>query len=229
MTPEIKNILEIIDKKDFSKFINMKENQYFEAKNSNPYDFDDPNDRYELAKDVSSFANMEGGYLIIGLKTKPLDSEKTDIVTSLDLIKKVGSETGKFSGIIKEYIYPQIDGLEIKWVEDKLNPGQGIVYIFIPKQKDDKKLFLVKNIIEEGKKLKEIVFGIAQRDISSNQPLTITQLHNKIKYGMSTNSVKLRRIEEKIDVVIKSSAKKEEKAQDKLLEKRISNIINIED
>lgn len=229
MTPEIKNILEIIDKKDFLKFIDMKENQYFEAKNGNPYDFGDPNDRYELAKDVSSFANMEGGYLIIGLKTKRLDSEKTDIVTSLDLIKKVDFEEGKFSGVIKEYIYPQIDGLEIKWVGDKGNPGQGIVYIFIPKQNNDKKLFLIKNIIEEGKKLKEIVFGIARRDISSNQPLTIYQLYEKIKYGMSTNSVKLRRIEEKIDVVIKSTAEKEEKAQDKLLEKRISNIINIED
>jgi len=229
MTPEIKNILEIISKKDFSKFIDMKENQYFEAKNGNPYDFDDPNDRYELAKDVSSFANMEGGYLIIGLKTKRLDSEKTDIVTSLDLIKKVDFKAVKFSGIIKEYIYPQIDGLEIKWVGDKLNPGQGIVYIFIPKQNDDKKLFLIKNIIEEGEKIRQFVFGITQRDISSNQPLTIHQLYEKIKYGMSTNSVKLRRIEEKIDVVIKSSAKKEEKAQDKLLEKRISNIINIED
>jgi len=61
-------ISNILDEGNLSKLIGLKEDLWFEIKGKNPYDFNSPDDRYELAKDVTALANAEGGYLIIGLE-----------------------------------------------------------------------------------------------------------------------------------------------------------------
>ncbi|MFZ2961291.1 MAG: RNA-binding domain-containing protein [Candidatus Ozemobacteraceae bacterium] len=75
---------------DFAKFIGLKENLWFEAKGSAAYDFTKLHDILEFAKDVSAFANAEGGILIIGLRTEKQTDEQVDVVTTLDLLELSG-------------------------------------------------------------------------------------------------------------------------------------------
>jgi len=205
-------VKQILEQRDFSQFIGLEEDQWFEAKGKSPYDLDTARDRYELAKDVSSFANAEGGFIIIGLEMEQLTDKMTEKAASTDLFCEEEFPIEKYNGIIKEHVYPRIKDLSVKWLEDSNHASLGIGCIEIPPQDQNNKLFLIKNVVEDSNILKQIVFGIAQRAHSSNNPLTIHQLHQKIKYGMSTESEKLTRIEDKVDLVLEASHESQRRA-----------------
>jgi predicted HTH transcriptional regulator len=225
-------IEKIIKSGQLSKMIDLEEDAYFEAKGGNPYNLETEKGRYELAKDVSAFANAEGGFLIIGLETKPLTEKNTDKVNGLDCIPKEKFDSKKYEGIIRKYIYPEISKLEVKWVENKDNSGNGIGCVWVPQQNLDRKFFLINKVVEKDEKdpIKQIVFGIAQRKGSSNEPLSIKDLHKKIQYGMNTIAQRLTGIENKIDSLIDKNYKapSKETPTDKL-EKRLADIYNSED
>lgn len=69
----LKTLKEIQQTRDLEKFIGWKEDQFFEAKESRGYNLDEQKDRVELTKDVSAFANSQGGILVVGIVTeKPI-------------------------------------------------------------------------------------------------------------------------------------------------------------
>jgi predicted HTH transcriptional regulator len=70
----------------FDQFLGVAESDTLEAKASNPYDLTTASDRFELAKDVSAFANADGGYLITGLTSHSLPEQSTDEIDGLDLL-----------------------------------------------------------------------------------------------------------------------------------------------
>ena len=81
-------IQEILSSRAFDRFKGLREDSYFEAKGKAPYDLDSAEGRYELAKDVTAFANNEGGHLVIGLQHRRLPNENTDEVQDLDLLPR---------------------------------------------------------------------------------------------------------------------------------------------
>lgn len=196
---EIKKIAKIINSGKFSDFLGMAESVYFDAKEK-PYNLDDINDRYEIAKDVSALANSKGGYIIIGLKAEKIISKNVEVVKILKLIKK--EEFRNYKGAIKDYVYPKIKEIETRWIPAKevnlIKKKRGIGFIFIPKQNEEDKYFLIKKILDKGQPIKEIVFGVAQRIGDETQVFTIKQLWNALKHGRSTLSKKLRIIEQRL-------------------------------
>ena len=80
----IEEIQAILESGDFGAFVNLRENQWFDAKGRIPYDLTQPADRYELAKDVCAFCNANGGYLVIGLQHEPILEEDTERVSGED-------------------------------------------------------------------------------------------------------------------------------------------------
>lgn len=218
-------IKKIIQNRSFSQFKGLKEDICFEIKNKRPYDFDSASDRYEFAKDVSSFANSQGGYIIFGLTHEPVPEEQTERVKELDLMKESAFPINKSKGLIIEYIYPSIVNIEIKWVESNEKPGFGIGYILIPHQSKNKKYFLIKSVVEDNQPMKEIIFGIAQRIESSNIPFTVKQLYRELQQGKSSTSERLTRIESKIDSLTRFPVPRVSKRKPvEELEKRISKI-----
>jgi predicted HTH transcriptional regulator len=77
------SIKTILDNRQFDLLIGQEEDTWFEAKGRNPYDFTTPAGRYELAKDVSAFANADGGILVVGLATAPLADVQKERVTAI--------------------------------------------------------------------------------------------------------------------------------------------------
>ncbi len=235
MNQSLEKIKEILESRQLSDFVGFKEDIYFEAKGKIAYDLDSAKGRYELAKDVSALANAEGGYLIIGLETVPLFKENTDRVKALDLLLEREFDSQKYKGILNENIYPKIPHLEVKWIENNENkaaPQLGIGYVYVPSQHQDKKYFLIKNVIDEDEPIRKIIFGIAERKGSSNHPLTIKKLHNTIKHGMGTTAQKLTRIEEKVDLLLHlhiSPISPIEESPTENLAQRISDAVNSED
>jgi predicted HTH transcriptional regulator len=215
----------ILEHRDLSQFKGLKEDLWFEAKESTDYDLGTASGRYELAKDVSAFANSGGGYLVIGLKTQRLQEERTDQVTELDLIKQAEFDVTTYQGVIREYITPRSLAIEVGWVEDVAQAGEGVAYIHVPVQDDDQKYFLIAKVVEGNEKLREIVFGIVERIGSNNTPMTKERLHGLVRQGNSPTAERLNRIEEMLNGLMeKIGHMGETAAKEDVLEARLKNI-----
>jgi len=194
-------IAKTVKNRHLEQFVGMRESEFFEAKGKNPYDLDSESGRFELAKDVSAFANGKGGYIVIGLGHESAPDEKTDIVNELELLSNEHFSINKYKGVLKEYVYPEIEDLEVDFVVDPKEKELGIGYIYIPAQKEDKKYFFIKKIWKD-EKIQEIVFGISQRLGSSCDPLDVAQLHHQVRSGMSVTAERLTNIEYSLKTII---------------------------
>jgi predicted HTH transcriptional regulator len=223
-------IEKIVKTREFSKFIGMEEDQWFEAKNMTPYDFNSATDRYELAKDVSSFANAEGGFIVFGLKHERLVEKNIDKVKELDLMNETDFDKQKIEGLINEYVHPAIKELKIEWIESKDEKGKGVGIVTIPNQHENYKYFLIKNVVEEENSIKQIIFGIAQRKRSSSKPFSIDELYDAIQRGKNELSERLSSLEAKIDVLIESTTTPETSivSPESKIEERVGEIISRE-
>jgi len=83
MPLKLNDLREIVDARDFNRLIGETENQFFDAK-SQPYHFDVGQDgKREFAKDVSAFANADGGYILVGIGTTRSSLHVGDEITEL--------------------------------------------------------------------------------------------------------------------------------------------------
>ena len=198
-------IAAILRNGSLDSLIGAKEDLWFEAKLATGYDLATARGRFELAKDVSAFGNSDGGYLIVGLRTRRLLVENTDEVTDLDLRPRTEMPVERYSGVIRDYIHPSITGLDVRWVGSAANPGEGVLAIFIPAQDEARKYFLTARVFEGTEQVEQAVFGIFRRVNSGNDPFTIAQLYALTQQGRSPVAERLTRMEAKLDVSLAAS------------------------
>src|SRR5688572_1265601 len=184
--PTVETIRAALASGDLTGLQGFKEDQCFDAKQPPGYDLTTEVGRFELAKDVSSFANAEGGYIIIGLTTEPVAEEQTERVNGFAFIADAAFNRVAIEGVLREYLYPRLQGLDVRWVADAATPGQGVGVIFIPQMEHDKRFILMKKVIDTDSRSRHIVFGIAVRRGSNSLPFGIDQLHQMCQDGRST-------------------------------------------
>jgi hypothetical protein len=114
----------------------------------------------------------------------------------------VAFDEERYKSLIREYVYPVIEGLNAYWVPVNADETQGLGIIEVPAQNPDRQYFLIANAIDGGSRIRQFVFGIVRRNGSSNDPFTIDQLHQNIKKGKSPLTQALSRIEDKLDAVL---------------------------
>jgi hypothetical protein len=208
---------------DCASLIGLHEDPWFEAKQQNTYDLDAPTGRYELAKDACAFANAEGGFIVIGLRTAHLQTENADRVDVLDLCSQVDFVPSKYEGIIGDHVKPSIAGLDIRWQAcgGRLELGLGIIEI--PAQEQRAKPFLIVKIVEDNAYQKQIIFGMSRRNQSSNDPLSFDHIQRALKIGLNPDADRLSRIEAKVDTLVaqQSAARESANAPPALLDQRM--------
>lgn len=203
---------EILKSGDFDALIGHAETEWFECK-SQPYSTDTEGAKRELAKDASSFANASGGKIFIGLKTEPSDTHFGDeVVKVVSLAPGVVNAT-QYRDLIATWIYPQIDGIEVKWHQLKSDPTQGVVVIHIPPQKDAVKPFLFVKPMDGGKG-SGIVFGYAERRGDSSKPLSIVDLQTALRSGFNFEK-QLRERLDGIETLLRTSAEQSSAVEEK--------------
>jgi predicted HTH transcriptional regulator len=111
------SIKTILDSHAYDALIGLEEDTWLEVKGRNPYDFATPEGRFELAKDVSAFANADGGILIVGLTTVRSPAAKTERITAHELCTPDEFTVEQYRGLIKEHVYPTIKDLANELLE----------------------------------------------------------------------------------------------------------------
>lgn len=202
--PVWQSITDLLASRALANFVGVREGLFLEVKGSSPYDFTHAEARYELAKDVTALANADGGWLLIGLTTTRLAAEAADEITALDLVAREAFPESQIRGMLKEYVYPGVVNLEMKWLEDVGGDGLGIGVIHVPPQSDDRKPFLIAKVVEEGDHLKQVVFGFAKRVGADSIPYAVDQMHRAMKVGMHSTAQRLTGIDEKLDRLLEA-------------------------
>lgn len=222
------SIKTILDTRQFAGLIGLDEDAWLEAKRRNPYDFVTPAGRYELAKDITAFANAEGGILLVGLTTAPAAEAKTERIIAHDLCPQAEFDVAQYLGIIKEHVYPMIKDLEIYWLPVNAEATHGLGVIEVPPQSPSHKYFLIAKVVDSGAELKQIVFGIAKRNDSSNDPFTVAELYKYTQGGKHPVPQTLARVEAKLDAFIEAQTRPAAatKTPDEVYDERTARILD---
>jgi predicted HTH transcriptional regulator len=202
--------------------IGTAESLWLEAK-SVLYDLNKPEDRYELAKDVSAFANAEGGFLLIGFEEDQTDvTRSVPTIASLTPFPVTAFPLQRYLGMLNHYIHPKLHGLKAYWKPDGDGSNTGVGIIEVPPQAVERKYFLISNVVEENTLIKEIVVGLVQRRDTDNIPMDRNQLYQLMQQGKHELPTLLRQIDGKIDALLNQlPAKRSERelARDRILER----------
>jgi hypothetical protein len=178
----LESLEKTISEQAFDALIGRSESDWFECKGE-PYQLDLEAAKRELAKDVSSFANVKGGYILIGIKTKRGITHFGDEVEKLRPFGQDLLDTSRYLMVIRDWVYPEIEGLDIRWIAIENDSGKGIVVIRIPPQKELSKPFLIKNVVDGTKRI-EIQFGLAQRVHDRSQHVSVEDLQRTLRAGL---------------------------------------------
>lgn len=127
--------------------IGRVEGPWFDGKGI-PYRLKEVPQKWELAKDVASFANADdGGVIVIGAKTE--SQRGRDVVVEIKDVPLTLIDAESYRKCIRARVHPHIVGLEIRTMERA--PGRGVAIIHVPPQADDLKPFVVRGVLRRGR------------------------------------------------------------------------------
>lgn len=231
----IKELEKIISDGDFNSLIGKIENDFFDCK-TGIYDLTKNSKKRELAKDVSSFANSNGGYILIGPQTPQTEKEKSknhlgDEIIKISLLDQNLVDTNQYLDVIKDWIHPrnEIEGLSIYWKASKNDDNKGIIVIKIPSQKEFLKPFLIKKTVEEEEKISEIIFGLAERKGDRSDTRKIEDIYKIMRDGLFYDKNienRFNNLESIIQPLLKKRREEEQRNKDRdITNKRVNEIL----
>lgn len=146
-----------------------------------PYYLEQQNRKLELAKDVSAFANARGGVIVIGIKTRRLETEKIEVAHELTPVRNDTVDCGRIRDVVRQYVYPPIEDLSCKtWPVDK---SRCVLTIDVPNQDSGHKPFIVGEGLSSDGDHHGNMFGYFKRDADTAQPVPPGVVHGLMRDG----------------------------------------------
>lgn len=166
----------------------MFENESFDCKSS-PYQLDGNSQRFEMAKDVCAFANVDGGIILIGARTRRNDLHSEDEIESINPFPRDLVNIDRCLSIIDAQIFPRIDRIEVRWFPSTIDANRGLVAFIVPKQLEEPKPFLLTKPIEGNTQIPGFIFGYVERRRAGTSHSTIQQFHSQFKLGRHSDVI----------------------------------------
>lgn len=88
-------------------------------------------DKKNLAKTISAFANTEGGCIIFGIST-PTGGDEPYRATGIDPIAELGAFKTAVEAILKDVVNPSVLGVQLEPVEEVSGSDRGVLAIYVP-------------------------------------------------------------------------------------------------
>lgn len=88
-------------------------------------------DKKNLAKTISAFANTEGGCIIFGIST-PTGGDEPYRATGPDPIAELGAFKAAVEAILKDVVNPSVLGVQLEPVEEVSGSDRGVLAIYVP-------------------------------------------------------------------------------------------------
>jgi Putative DNA-binding domain len=115
----------------FEDVIGTTENSEIDFKEG-VYQTETPQQKWELAKDVASFANAQGGVIVLGYGTKRDPNLLADTAAKHRPVRKSLLTWDTYRKLLDSLIYPGIDHLDGQWFPPEPTEATGVFAILIP-------------------------------------------------------------------------------------------------
>lgn len=139
----VEKLKEILKSKELEQFIGYAENHFFDAK-KDFYNLNDSKDKHEMCKDITAFANNDGGYLLIGCETEKSTTHPIDYIKNADGISDFPNMDSMYS-ILSEYVYPNSIGTFVGFEHIVTEHEKRFLLITISKNSEEKLYFVRKD------------------------------------------------------------------------------------
>ena len=113
--------------------VGAQETEQVDFKQS-PYLLTEDRHKWELAKDVAAFANRRGGVIVVGVETERRSTEIRESARSVRPVRKELVDLPQHRGVIDSWIYPRVEGVDLRWYPPATTETSGIFLIEIPAQ-----------------------------------------------------------------------------------------------
>lgn len=194
MALALSDIANIVSTARFDELIGELEGSFFDAKGQ-PYRFDEGMDaKREYAKDVASFANADGGYIVIGLATRVAGLSAGDEVAEVRPIASQYFNVDQYRKILEEWLFPQPLGIDIRFIPFGPDPEKGILVVYVPQQNERSKPFLITRTLAD-KKSTDLLVGFVERRLDYTAARSVVEIHHALRTGFNLERELLGRIE----------------------------------
>lgn len=184
----VEQIKAILDRGNFDELITAVEDDQIECKSA-PYQLNEAHQKQELAKDVSGFANANGGVILIGVRTERSPMHFGDEIKEIRPFPRRLVDPNQYQAIIRSWIYPAPQQVDIRWFPSVVDREKGIMAIIIPDQIMTRRPFLIKRTVDDRGKCVEVVFGYVERQRANVNALKVEEIHALIKDGLRFDQV----------------------------------------
>lgn len=228
MELDIEELESIIEDGNFTRIKGECESAFFDCKRE-IYNLKRNSSKFELAKDVSAFANAGGGYILIGIETKKSGTSHCDKIVDIHPLEQNLCDPKQYLDVIAKWIYPKPKDIQAKWYPTKESSNKGIFVIKIPLQSRIQKPFLISRTVQESEKLCEVLFGYCERKHESNDPKSVVELHQILRDGLNYSDnldSRLQSIELALDKFVESSPPV--KSENFKIDEKINEVLHTE-
>ncbi|MFA6973107.1 MAG: ATP-binding protein [Parcubacteria group bacterium] len=185
---EVVEIYEKLKAGKTEEIIGLEESAFFDVK-SGIYDISKKEGKFELAKDVCSFANSGGGLIAIGFETAQEKTSMKERISAVNPIDKNIVNLDSYRKILLEMVYPKISNhIEIGHIDCNGSKQGIIVYIYIKNDCEKDKPFIVTKAVEDsnngGQKLSTKFIALPTRQGSDTDFETAEQIQKALKWGL---------------------------------------------
>jgi hypothetical protein len=155
-------IIDLLRTGNFDALIGEFESDWLECKRQ-PYAIDSDEQKLELAKDVASLANANGGLLLIGLSTTKSPTHGMDQIDRARPFPITMFDPTRYGQVLADWLWPPIDDLEIDLFPSSTDTTKGVAAIAVPSVSGpDRPVLITKTMLDTPRRV-EILFGYCER------------------------------------------------------------------
>lgn len=170
--------------------VGLREGSWFDAKGE-PYRLDGVAGKLELAKDVASFANAQGGLILAGARTAR--DRNGEAVTQLGRMPLRLVDVTRVRDTLAARVFPSIEGLDIRAVSAPDDDERGVMMIHVPPQQRGRQPFMVRGVEDAGR-YTAVYLAVPTRRGDSTEWSDVATIHGLLVTGRlafdSLNGVK---------------------------------------
>jgi hypothetical protein len=186
---------EIVRSRSWQALVGQLENEIFDCKKTG-YDLVAEAQKHELAKDVSSFANAGGGFIILGVETKKSERHPTDEVAALRPFAERHLDSTQYLNILETWLTPKLEGVTVEWCPSAEDPEVGFGVIRIPPQTESRGPILISKVVLESGNRRDMLVGFAQRKRDRSAAASASDLAAWLRDGRAFHSTLSSRLNE---------------------------------
>jgi hypothetical protein len=155
-------LIRALNEQAFDRLLDTPESDTIDFKTTR-YELDQPRGRWELAKDVTAFANARGGVIVLGVETQRNPNDVVERASAIRPLRKRLVNTDQCRDVIAGWIHPMVRDFRCHWFSPDPAVDEGLLLLEVPAQREEDKYFVVRRMIDEGGRQIEAL-GIPVRD-----------------------------------------------------------------